>query len=1538
MRRLSLLACAALAIAALACNSAPKETRTPAAPKEAAASRKAAPAAKPARQATVPELTLMDKPLRVESRANGITLEGRSGYGIARDQYFMLAVPPGAKSVVVERVVFENSFGERTDTDTSPTLLAEPAVAEEVASRFEWKDMGVMRRVGVGRLHAQTSRAMNSIGEQARITDFRVRIDFAEPAKGLSGAAQDSGFSEPDSPYREFVNSAVANPEAVDAYSHIPPPRTNVEGDRELVDWQPRPELSPGFPWLKIPVEKPGLYTIDAAWLREAGIDPATVKPEELQLVSLGRRVSLEPVTSGIASFADGQRLMFYAQENASRETVVRPYYLGRRGADTPEARFVQVEPIEGEADTVTSFRRHLRIEQDNELQTRVGSFLSIRGMTWIWQPIEARRPVVRGVTLPGLVEDGLPGALNIALYYGAPSVPGDIGVRVGIKNRLVHNGPLPQPRGFEETPIIRATIADDIFTSGTNNLFIDIPVSDAAMRRGVPPIFLDYLEFVYPSRILAEKGTLEIKGSEVEGTGPEPKNLRLSAEGFAPFRLNAVDITDPDAPARLYVDSLGRAQEVHARMTDSTRLLLLEDASIQRAPAPQRSVWTAFNPELAASDTLIVTHPDFAPVAEKLAEFLRGRGQMVHVENVDVLYERYTGGAPIHAALRQFAKETVLGANMRRPYQLVLVGDCSSDGRRLARNDVPNYVPTFSFYDPRRRDRDQFATDQVYAWLAGEDEIADILVGRISINNVDDGMRVVDKIIAYATQPQEQAWADSIATISDTGLFESRAQQVFEQGVGPHTRHRMLRIGDLPWEDNYFLPENVLREEDRKVAPRATAEIQRIFNEGTGAVIFFGHGAPNLWSNQRVWFGGDSENSDNTLLTNADRLSFVTSFTCNNAAIDYPMRRWNICIAEDMMRVPGGAVGVFMPSGPGYPDQHVHFAEAWAKAASRMGLRRLGVISELARLNYQARLGDDDHSRMYIYLGLPELELPRPRAHAKLQVTREDGTTAASYPDRGEPVRVAATFPDETTSATLTVRAADGTQMWSGGLALSGTEGVAEIPALATIGLPSPYEFHVAAVGKSGRGITGGVRIPLASSDVLISRLIDSEESRRSLARPLLVDLSNTGTRDAEGTLYLRLRDASGKQVVEDKTPFELAAGSTGTFARTVTAPAPGAYTLSVGTSISSLATFSPNSLPCPAYEVTMVFGETGEPLVLLQDRVGYFPPLTGGRRNGRIRVPVANTGDADIEDLRFNVTTFGPDGAILDPPAQVRGGRLAAGTARLLFAETRMPRDVTGDLRLEVEAWDYENPASPRRLLEKSSATILKKDLPDLRVITTSFRIEPANLTEGVTVFVRGRIQNYGGGMVSNSTIGLYSDSPAGPQDPLPNMAGPSELQIPALERGATWDFTLRWDPADEVGATSMWMVIDGRDQLAESEKEFNIAKLNLTFRSKWELRAGQIGLRRGADRDSVVLVAPVANDGETDAQRVAVRFFRSTEQTPQNFLGEVLVPRLPAESVQNVEYVWRLSPEDRAAKVRPSFTVSLKGSLQRISSATE
>jgi hypothetical protein len=83
-----------------------------------------------------------------------------------------------------------------------------------------------------------------------------------------------------------------------------------------------------------------------------------------------------------------------------------------------------------------------------------------------------------------------------------------------------------------------------------------------------------------------------------------------------------------------------------------------------------------------------------------------------------------------------------------------------------------------------------------------------------------------------------------------------------------------------------------VMPEKKLKVSPRATWLVRRAFERGTGAIYYFGHGSPNLWMDERVWFGGDSANSDNQLLAGTGFTPFVTTMTCNTGAIDYPIPR----------------------------------------------------------------------------------------------------------------------------------------------------------------------------------------------------------------------------------------------------------------------------------------------------------------------------------------------------------------------------------------------------------------------------------------------------------------------------------------------------------------------------------------------------------------------------------------------------------------------------------------------------------------------
>src|SRR5690606_8983824 len=118
---------------------------------------------------------------------------------------------------------------------------------------------------------------------------FDLELSFPE-APSAPGSYSDAAFSDPRRSFRRMVELSVCNPEALDLYAQADPVPSPDAGWEEAA-WQPRPEDSPGFPWLVIPVEETGFHTIDGRWLASAGLDLRQVDPGALRLVARGTEV-----------------------------------------------------------------------------------------------------------------------------------------------------------------------------------------------------------------------------------------------------------------------------------------------------------------------------------------------------------------------------------------------------------------------------------------------------------------------------------------------------------------------------------------------------------------------------------------------------------------------------------------------------------------------------------------------------------------------------------------------------------------------------------------------------------------------------------------------------------------------------------------------------------------------------------------------------------------------------------------------------------------------------------------------------------------------------------------------------------------------------------------------------------------------------------------------------------------------------------------------------------------------------------------------
>jgi len=888
---------------------------------------------------------------------------------------YLFAVPEGPLELVVNRLQLRNTrTGELRDS--LPGEPRDKAVFDAGKRQFKLDPFGQFRGVRAARLQISTARPFTDSGEQLEIAGYEAEVRWPEP--GAPPASTDSAVA--GGLYREMLDATLAYPPALEAFA-APDSASPHPGPTA---WQPAAEGSPGMPWLRFAVKDDDLYRIDADWLRKAGVALGELTPGDIQIVREGVAVPGLALPDAKRPFADGGRLVFHASGSDSSETAEATYFLGRRPQPVPMAAMETAPPPNGDIrEAVVYTRRHVA-EQDNQFETRMGAFLSIREMDWLWGPLGVAKPLVTPFALPGLSDGGT--TATVRLYYGEGPFPAGARLTAKIGGSQILDAEIKAARRDYEFAIPAGAVSRE-----GNQLEFQL----SAKAEPESKVLLDQIAFDYRSFPSADAGRLDFAFSplatEVGGT------TGLRAVGFSDFVL-AVDVTDPAKPMLYSPEKSEGAVRIVGAMGPTTRILLRDRDAVMLAPDGRPAAATDLASRSQSADALIVYHNLFGKEATRLAESLREEGIGVKLIDVETIYNAYSYGDTSSTAIRNFLAVAVNEWAGRRPAAAILIGDSTSDGRGEARNGLPNHMPIPLMVSTQGQAK-EFCSDSVYTWLRGEDQAADIILARISPSVPEEAAATVANIVRYrAAQDTPQDWAGRVVTLVDSGEFRVPVEQAFRPGLFGGYENRFVHAEDFAWEDNYYLPEHLIRRvEDSKVSPLLTAEIENAFNKGAAVVSFFGHGAPNLWSNQRFWFGGGTPNSDIPRLRNGERMPLVTSFTCNNAVVDYPLEPWNICIAEDFMRHEGkGAIGCFMPSGPGFLASHRVMAEGFSNAMSRARVRSQGVLAELTRTYYQAKQNPDDHSRMFLFLGDPFLRLPPPTGPGGDYRRERDATLSA--------------------------------------------------------------------------------------------------------------------------------------------------------------------------------------------------------------------------------------------------------------------------------------------------------------------------------------------------------------------------------------------------------------------------------------------------------------------------------------------------------------------------------------------------------------
>lgn len=179
--------------------------------------------------------------------------------------------------------------------------------------------------------------------------------------------------------------------------------------------------------------------------------------------------------------------------------------------------------------------------------------------------------------------------------------------------------------------------------------------------------------------------------------------------------------------------------------------------------------------------------------------------------------------------------------------------------------------------------------TDNYYGMLEGNDFYEEVLVGRLSVKDLEDAKNQVDRIIYYERD------------IDETDTWLSRGIGISAYEGGGH-------FGEREYEHIDFIRDTLMNYTYTEISQRydgvdgytiAASDITADFNKGAGIVTYCDHGEELKW----VLANFDTQCVHN--LTNDNMLPFIWTVSCLNGHFDL-----DECFAESWMRAKNPATG----------------------------------------------------------------------------------------------------------------------------------------------------------------------------------------------------------------------------------------------------------------------------------------------------------------------------------------------------------------------------------------------------------------------------------------------------------------------------------------------------------------------------------------------------------------------------------------------------------------------------------------------------
>jgi hypothetical protein len=805
----------------------------------------------------------------------------------------------------------------------------------------------------------------------------------------------------------EFYRALLVNEEQARAFRQPP---------AEKLLRQSHPQIE--GPLYKFPLRQEGIYKLDGRTLASAGINLQEIKPASIHLYNNGGRELPRALNAprpnglvenaiylaggGDGRFDQDDYILFYGRgvEGFAFDstTGVASHYTNHFGFDnyywlsfggSNGKRMPERAPQPATGLTpATSFADYLFVEEDlhplfESDQLWFGWLFTTRG--------DDRKTYRLRLTDPAPES-----AANLKFAFYAPPNGTRRQLSVSFEKQELANFEL---FGNYKTEVYRADKIGGL-VNGDNEILLSYQGSGDAAQ-----LYLDYFELRYERQLKLNNGMLIFNGRP--GNGPFAYTLNnVEANSLWLF-----DVSDFSTVTRLTSQNW---------QTNAAQLTFADIGSSAKAPrryiAVQPSAFKSVDPKTIVrdeisnwrspnngADMVVITHEDFLslnPLTGKdegpLARFVSLR-QNANVSDtlkavvvkIQDVFDEFSGGMYDPVAIRDFLKYAYENWR-RRPLYVMLVGDGDYDPKNIINKTGKNFIPTF--YLGALDEIDSRVTDSRYTYVAGDDEVMDMAIGRIPARSLADVEAYVQKLIRYETAPAFGAWRNTAVMVADDELWQGGIPLPSET---VHTNDTELLVRS--YTPKYFDVKKIYLTEFAAVQyasisgltkPSATETLLRLINNGALLINYIGHGRYDLWSHERVL----NLPADFSRIQNGDRQALWVAATCTFGKYDIPETQ---SFAEQLLLAPGrGAIAALATSRDVYADYNARLNQEFYRFLfenKKQISARIGAAMMLAR----AQTGQTENDEKFHVLGDPSLRLALPRYNANIVSLKPDSITA---------------------------------------------------------------------------------------------------------------------------------------------------------------------------------------------------------------------------------------------------------------------------------------------------------------------------------------------------------------------------------------------------------------------------------------------------------------------------------------------------------------------------------------------------------------